>query len=450
MGTSVGQDEQERQFGIEELFFSTTDRGGRIITGNPVFVRVSGYSLEEMVGRPHNIIRNPDMPRIAFRLLWESIEGGRPFAAYVKNRAKDGLPYWVVATVVPVAGGYLSVRFKPSGRNLPVVKGLYRELKAVEDDAEARGATRREAMDRSADALAGALEGLGLPDYEAFMHLMLGDELASRDAALAERTPPASPDCPSAENLEATLAACTRIHDHLRRVFDDTRVFLRLKDALAVRSRELAEEMRLQSLNMLISTARIGEGAATLGAVAGLMAAEAETAAALNATLNARAADLDGRLRAQWFLSAIGRLLSEQAMFFAREMLAAHASGAPDAGASLPDLEQLDGAIAGNRRAIATGGTELAEALERVAGDVAALDHLLGVLDTLQVNGLIEAARIDGAGAVVPMLRELRAEIGSGRDELAALGRDVAAATARARAAASDPALATAGCELTA
>src|SRR4051812_39423368 len=89
----------EQPFEVDELFFSATDRKGIITSGNSVFVRVSGYGRDELVGRAHNLVRHPDMPRAVFQVLWDYLEAGRPIAAYVKNLAKNGNPYWVVATV---------------------------------------------------------------------------------------------------------------------------------------------------------------------------------------------------------------------------------------------------------------------------------------------------------------------------------------------------------------
>ncbi|MEI7926857.1 MAG: PAS domain S-box protein, partial [Chloroflexota bacterium] len=73
------------EFDVAELFFSTTDEKGIIVSGNDVFVRVSGWSDDELHGAPHNIIRHPDMPRVVFQLLWQYLDRQHPIAAYVKN-----------------------------------------------------------------------------------------------------------------------------------------------------------------------------------------------------------------------------------------------------------------------------------------------------------------------------------------------------------------------------
>jgi len=96
-----GTIDEPRPFEIEELFFSTTDKKGHIKTANSVFFRVAAYDRAHLLEKPHNIIRDPDMPRAVFHLMWEEIQADRPLFAYVKNRAADGRYYWVVALVTP-------------------------------------------------------------------------------------------------------------------------------------------------------------------------------------------------------------------------------------------------------------------------------------------------------------------------------------------------------------
>ncbi|RMF51706.1 MAG: PAS domain S-box protein, partial [Bacteroidetes bacterium] len=87
---------------------SETDTRGVITYANSKFCEVSGYSLEELIGKPHNIIRHPDMPKDVFKELWDTIKAGKIWQGEVKNRRKDGSHYWVLATVGPLldAEGY--------------------------------------------------------------------------------------------------------------------------------------------------------------------------------------------------------------------------------------------------------------------------------------------------------------------------------------------------------
>jgi PAS domain S-box-containing protein len=80
---------------------SKTDAKGIIEYGNDYFVEISGYSEAELIGKPHSIVRHPDMPRIAFKLMWDRIKQGKNFMAIVKNLAKDGSYYWVVTDFEP-------------------------------------------------------------------------------------------------------------------------------------------------------------------------------------------------------------------------------------------------------------------------------------------------------------------------------------------------------------
>jgi PAS domain-containing protein len=129
----------------DELFFSTTDRRGLIRSGNSVFVRVSRFPLDELVGAPHNIVRHPDMPAGVFRLMWDRLLAGRPAGAYVRNMARDGSAYWVFATMTPLGDGFLSVRLAPRAELFRAVRQVYKLVAEAEREAAARpGTDRRE------------------------------------------------------------------------------------------------------------------------------------------------------------------------------------------------------------------------------------------------------------------------------------------------------------------
>lgn len=117
-----------------ELLMSTTDRTGRITHCNSAFMHVSGFSMEELMGQPHNIVRHPDMPSDAFKDLWATIGHGRAWSGLVKNRRKDGRYYWVRAYVTPIIDGgkpigYMSVRVKPSEGEVRAASALYERFK---------------------------------------------------------------------------------------------------------------------------------------------------------------------------------------------------------------------------------------------------------------------------------------------------------------------------------
>ena len=118
-----------------EMLVSVTDPQGRITYCNPVFVRISGYSAAELLGQPHNIVRHPDMPEEAFRDMWHTIQGGRPWTGLVKNRCKNGDFYWVRANAAPLTDGqgitgYLSVRTRPDPADVQAAEALYARMRA--------------------------------------------------------------------------------------------------------------------------------------------------------------------------------------------------------------------------------------------------------------------------------------------------------------------------------
>ena len=128
----------ERTFTPQEQLVSTTDLNGTITYANAEFCEIAGYSLEELVGQHHNIVRHPDMPKAAYKDLWSTAESGQKWHGYVKNLCKDGSHYWVYATVVPNVRrgetvGYTSVRRKPSRSKIEAAMIQYAQMKQDEE-----------------------------------------------------------------------------------------------------------------------------------------------------------------------------------------------------------------------------------------------------------------------------------------------------------------------------
>ncbi|MEW6291895.1 MAG: methyl-accepting chemotaxis protein [Pseudomonadota bacterium] len=120
----------ERQYSDNIAIISHTNEKGQITFCNDDFVEISGFTLEELIGQPHNILRHPDMPTEAFRDLWATVKAGRPWAGLVKNRCKNGDHYWVRASVTPkLDGGYMSVRVKPGRDEVAAAEALYARMR---------------------------------------------------------------------------------------------------------------------------------------------------------------------------------------------------------------------------------------------------------------------------------------------------------------------------------
>ena len=115
-----------------DFLVSETDSKGIITMINDDFFRISGYTHEELIGKPHNIIRNKDMPRDAFKDLWATIKRGEVWTGYVKNNIKNGGYYWVYATVSPVKTkdgmGFISCRKQASPQEIAEAESLYKTM----------------------------------------------------------------------------------------------------------------------------------------------------------------------------------------------------------------------------------------------------------------------------------------------------------------------------------
>jgi PAS domain S-box len=130
--------QQEIALSDDDIIVSKTDLTGRITYANRAFMRIANFSERDLMNQQHNIVRHPDMPRGAFKLLWDTLKAEREFFAYVKNMTSEGHYYWVFANITPDRDhngkvvGYFSVRRKPQKAALQVIAPLYQEMLEVE------------------------------------------------------------------------------------------------------------------------------------------------------------------------------------------------------------------------------------------------------------------------------------------------------------------------------
>lgn len=161
---------KERVMDDHDIIVSKTNLKGLITYGNDVFCNIADYSVKDVMGKPHNMVRNPEMPSCVFKLLWDTIQAGHEIFAYVVNRGKKGDHYWVFAHVTPSFDssgkiiGYHSNRRKPSDKALNVIKGLYKNLL----QEEGKHKSRREATQAGFNLLQEILKQKGV-SYEEFV-----------------------------------------------------------------------------------------------------------------------------------------------------------------------------------------------------------------------------------------------------------------------------------------
>ncbi len=160
----------ERTFATSEVIVSKTDTKGIITYANEVFLRIADYTLEEVLGKPHNLIRHPDMPKIVYRLLWERIKSGKEIFAYVVNRTKHGDHYWVFAHATPsfdknkIIVGAHSNRRCPDPAAIKIIEPIYKLLK----QEEAKHPMAKDGMDAALALLSSVLAEKGV-SYDEFI-----------------------------------------------------------------------------------------------------------------------------------------------------------------------------------------------------------------------------------------------------------------------------------------
>ncbi|HCT9310199.1 methyl-accepting chemotaxis protein [Citrobacter koseri] len=117
----------------DTTLMSTTDLQSYITHANDTFVQVSGFTLNELLTQPHNLVRHPDMPKAAFADMWYTLRQGEPWSGIVKNRRKNGDHYWVRTNAVPMVRegrvtGYMSIRTRATDEEIAAVEPLYKAL----------------------------------------------------------------------------------------------------------------------------------------------------------------------------------------------------------------------------------------------------------------------------------------------------------------------------------
>ena len=131
--------QQEYEFDERSTLLSTTDTQSHIVHANAAFVEASGFTAEELIGQPHNLVRHPDMPAQAFADMWATLRQGMPWSALVKNRRKNGDHYWVEANATPVLEngqtvGYMSVRTAPTRDQVKQAEALYARMRGEQGE----------------------------------------------------------------------------------------------------------------------------------------------------------------------------------------------------------------------------------------------------------------------------------------------------------------------------
>jgi PAS domain S-box-containing protein len=430
----------ERALSDKELFFSLTDEKGVITAGNRVFERVSGYSLDDLIGRAHNVVRHPDMPRAVFRLLWDTIGAGHPVAAYVKNRTADGDYYWVLASVVPIDGGYLSVGLAPGGEHFAAAQTLYGELVALEREIEGGDVRRRkQSIDASVARLGERLHEVGYPDYYAFMRAALPAEVARRAQLLPERHREALALTPEGTDrgVAGVLSGYDSISRFLADLVTDLTRYAEVGDALAEQSlylRSMGDDVRLFALNAQIGASRLGEQGAALDAVARLLTEQSQATSPLVASVAERAGDAVRDIDEMTFQVALSTVQAEMIAVFAHE-LGDDAEVREETALTMIALS--DALQRGSERTFAALNA-VAQQLNGVVEHVSSVGTGVDRLARLSLNGRVEVASVRDADSISTLFLDVERQVGDARSRLGEFGTIAQAASDLERAASHD------------
>lgn len=389
--TKITPQNRERAFNISELFFSTTDPKGIIKTCNDLFVRVSGFPSTELIARPHNIIRHPDMPRAVFKLLWDFLLSGRSIGAFVKNMAATGEYYWVFALAAPIDEGYLSVRLKPSSAFLPIVQGLYTELLELENSY---GDDWRSGMDAAYNELGNRLNKLGFNSYEAFMGEALREELVSRSKLM---------------KAESSLTSTAQ-----DRALSSLTSMVTLRDKLTATAKELHSfvfELGLVAINASVQAAHLGNEGHTLAVIGGEVAEVSRNITAEVGNLRDYTSELSKKIGEASFALSMACLQSEMSASFRQDKISNPRSDEEeirDLGARSDDLCKMLEELAAKSSASASQSLRsLAGTMKRFKSFCEFLTRILMTLQFAYVTGKTEASKVQHGEGFSVLLDDL-------------------------------------------
>jgi PAS domain S-box-containing protein len=414
-------------FEINETFFSTTDAKGVITAGNRIFSRTSGFTEDELVGQPHNLIRHPHMPRLVFRLLWQACKNGQPFMGYVKNQAKNGNHYWVFAVIVPIAKGYLSVRFKPTSPLLTEVESIYGKMLAAEEAAVTSGVAEGTAAEASAPVAATQMNSAGFDSYASFSHHALNTEIKNRDAEIERRGLQLFPQqLTGASETNTKLAnfygASIAIYRSINALFALLDSFIALRDGTLARKtavQTIAEAVRLDAFNASIAAQSLGESGLALSTVSRNLSETGQRLSRNVAALTGNIARMVTVVTDVASNLSAARLQMEMLLSFGAEI----SSGETREDRALGMIRDLRTAFSGTLQQAFDAIRELRGHLPRLQASNSDLHKDIVYLRVIQTTGFTEAARLHQSGSLTATFEALRTQIESGKRELDQLDR---------------------------
>jgi|AntRauTorcE11897_2_1112592.scaffolds.fasta_scaffold01002_2 aerotaxis receptor len=410
---------RESRFEYNELFFSITDPKSTITYANDVFVRISKYDVDNIVGQLHKLIRHPDMPRSVFYEFWEHLKQDKPVAAYVKNIAKDGSYYWVMALAFPCDGGYLSVRLKPGSELFKTVKDVYKTVLDHEQKQESV-TDKRTAMHSSHDVLLSELGKAGFSSYDEFMWNALQSEMESRESILES-----SGDL-NRHNGEYIPRELLEVEKILRELVLALGQLKQIHTSLVGHSDyilKLSRSVLLLSKNAQISSAKLDQQDRSLSVVAEKMGEQSMDGETHLIEMQRNIFDLSELIGELNFNIISSKLQAEITKYFLEEINETDHTGHTQLITQSRALHLLYDAFIPKIDYISTDLGKLPEALKNLLSGVHEIERFLLVLRFIHIKGKVEIARMnDESNSFSNTFQELIDEVNSAEQRLDKLG----------------------------
>lgn len=395
--------DQSREFGITEKFFSITDKRGVILCGNDVFMRVSDYEPIEVLNKPHNVIRHPDMPRCIFDLFWQYLNEGKVIGAYVKNLAKDGKYYWVYALVSLLDEQFVSIRIKPSSDIFPVVEALYKEL--LQHESSFSG-SRHDAMKSSGELLTKRLNELNFSSYDEFFYTSLRSELKLHNTAVQK----ADLASKFSDNKDRSYGI-----RHLIRVFDNLDRLTEYGKAIEAKHTcflSLEKELHTISTNTKFRASRLGSDGKPLGVLSDEISRARTDIGAEFSRLTKDIKAISNAVNGATLHSCLGLLQVQMQQEYSDAMTHSDESEKEQIahyGLAFVDMNKtLQSARESSLRSFKKEINALSNSLNDFRGFILFLSRMIQVLDFTYVTGQSLAASIGNAAEVSEILSGLK------------------------------------------
>lgn len=384
--------EKESVIKDEDFFFSMTNPRGIITAGSAMFFEVSKYSASELIGKPQNIFRHPDMPQIIFKLLWDTIQNGKPFVAFIKSLAKDGTYFWVLATVFPMAGGYLAIRVKPKNAYFEIIPEFYTSLVEKEKSS---------GLDASLQLMKEILKTHGFDSYTSFASTILGEELDVRvqNHELLENSSDLF-SYSSHDEADETKEYLMNIHKELRfeqgrfvDLFQETGALRFLHGALNGKVSAISgflAKIDTLAINTAIATARVGKELATLETIAAGIQRQSEEVRAVISKFKENATILDEALQSIRFGLATSYLQDEMIIFYVNRLLIKKTEPIVGSGDT---CRMLATALQRSINSLRSDLQKIKGPLYSLRQNVNLLEKLTSSLEMIQKTGTVESAR---------------------------------------------------------